>query len=184
MMVDILIGIWLLSMALIGIRLLVLLKKNNLKFFGKPFLNPVVFYAGKIALVGTWGAAFLELTRITNNPTPEWATPIIIMLVIVSWVLVYPAEYKLGTRLKPGIPEEKTTLETKGIYKYTRHPIYLGAYLFGLASALYAPTTINAAFLLIIIIVHEQIIKKEEKYLAKKFKGKWKEYSEKTPKYI
>lgn len=184
MIADYVIAIWIASMAAIGARLFYLLIKTKRKFFGKPFLNPYVFYAGKLALLGTWVAALFELIGITNNPSIGWAEPLIIALVVMSWFLVFPAEWVLGTRLKPGIPSEETELETRGVYRYTRHPLYLGAYFFGAASVLYAPSWYNALFFVVLVVVHQLIIREEEKYLAKKFKDKWRSYASKVPRFL
>jgi len=75
-------------------------------------------------------------------------------------------------------------LVTNGIFSFSRNPTYL----FASIAILGISTLTNSFILLLLTLIHfystNQIVKKEEKFLAKKFKNKFENYKKQTPRYF
>ena len=86
-----------------------------------------------------------------------------------------------------GIPWAKTAIDrpiTTGLYRYSRHPIYIGVFLqylgIGIASA-------SGLFLLLIIIqitLSVPTVPAEERFCLNKYGEAYREYMERTPRWI
>ena len=86
-----------------------------------------------------------------------------------------------------GIPWAKTAIDrpiTTGLYRYSRHPIYIGVFLqylgIGVASA-------SGLFLLLIIIqitLSVPTVPAEERFCLNKYGEAYREYMERTPRWI
>jgi protein-S-isoprenylcysteine O-methyltransferase Ste14 len=76
-------------------------------------------------------------------------------------------------------------LNTTGMYSIVRHPLYLGNFLSWLGIALFPQS-----FLVLIVCVlafalyYERIMLAEEKFLANKFQGDFREWADRTPAFI
>jgi len=78
-----------------------------------------------------------------------------------------------------------TSLQTGGIYTVTRNPMYLGLAIVYLGLTLLIGNFWNLIlFPLLIIIVQEYIIKREERYLERAFGQGYKEYKQKVRRWI
>ena len=86
-----------------------------------------------------------------------------------------------------GIPWAKTAIDepiTKGIYRYSRHPIYIGVFMqhigIGIASA-------SGLFLLLTvaqIALSITVIAAEERFCCEKYGDAYREYVKRTPRWI
>jgi len=86
---------------------------------------------------------------------------------------------------RAGIDEEqKTAIVTKGIYKYSRNPAFLGFDLLYIGTFLAVPNVIMlAAAIIAICLLHLQILE-EEKFLPSFFGDDYKRYKQNTPRYL
>ncbi len=75
-------------------------------------------------------------------------------------------------------------LVTRGIYKNSRNPAYLGIMLMLIGSLLAYPSLAMAALTLIFFVGLDLQAEKEECVLSKKFGKAYKIYKKKTPKWI
>ena len=95
-----------------------------------------------------------------------------ILIIIIALIIMLVAIKDLGRNLSPfPRPKKNSNLVTKGIYRYTRHPMYyslivisIGVFIIKL-SIYYLFLTISLALILKLKIVLE------EKYLMNKFKN-------------
>jgi protein-S-isoprenylcysteine O-methyltransferase Ste14 len=77
------------------------------------------------------------------------------------------------------------TLNTTGMYSVVRHPLYLGNFLSWLGIALFPQS-----FLVLLVCVmafalyYERIMLAEEKFLASRFQGAFREWAERTPAFF
>ncbi|HET9825419.1 MAG TPA: isoprenylcysteine carboxylmethyltransferase family protein [Chitinophagaceae bacterium] len=92
-------------------------------------------------------------------------------------------ERRLGTPLRPGV--RATVLVTRGAFKYTRNPMYLGllTMLVGVATLLdsLSPIIVIPIF---IWILYSQFIRREEKWMESWFGDSYLEYKRKTPRWL
>lgn len=77
------------------------------------------------------------------------------------------------------------SLQTNGVYAITRNPMYVGLALVYLGITCFAGNWWNIIlFPLLIIIVQEYIIKREEKYLARRFGQSYLDYKKKVRRWL
>jgi len=89
---------------------------------------PLPFYlAGKVSLLGCWVSLVVRSLWLglvwARNLGLEVAGAV---LLITGLFLVAAGITGLGASARVGPPTEKTALKTRGIYRYTRNPTYLG----------------------------------------------------------
>jgi len=90
---------------------------------------------------------------------------------------------KLGTNPRPG--SKANLIVTKGPFKFTRNPMYLGliTMLIGISILLgtFAPLV---AIPIVFIILHTQFVLREEKWMEEWFGQSYLEYKSKTPRWL
>jgi protein-S-isoprenylcysteine O-methyltransferase Ste14 len=163
-----------------------LLRNKTRNFLGKPTIDNVYFYSGKLGIFSSWTlfmlkAIFPKIGYIDVPPFLSWAGTI---LMCIGSLIMIISFYGLGTSLKVGIPDEDTILKTKGIYRFSRNPLYFGVFLITIASCLYFPDLLNIALSLYGIIMHHKITLGEEKFLENRFGDNWKTYKSSVRRYI
>jgi protein-S-isoprenylcysteine O-methyltransferase Ste14 len=120
-----------------------------------------------------------------GNPSVHILYPVpAAILVSVGSIFLIIAFRDLGDSLRVGLPGEETLLKTKGIYRFSRNPIYVGVDLIAIASVLFIPGIINIVCAIIGIAVHHAIILSEEKFLEGCFGKDWLSYKRKTRRYF
>lgn len=90
----------------------------------------------------------------------------------------------LGKSTRLGLPEEDTELETDGLYRYSRNPMYIAFHLFTLSAVLY---TLRPSLLILgiySVVVYHYIIKAEEQFLEKRFGRQYDTYKREVRRYI
>ena len=73
-----------------------------------------------------------------------------------------------------------TSLQTNGIYRITRNPMYLGLVIAYAGITCIAGNWWSASFLIILIFLQNLIIIKEEKYLEREFGQQYLDYKQKV----
>lgn len=105
-------------------------------------------------------------------------------LFALGLLMVLLAILHLGESLAVGLPETPAGLRTRGLYRFSRNPIYLGAFFMCGGSVLAVPHPLNAAFFLVALVLHHRIVRREEVYLADAYGDAWREYSARVPRWI
>jgi methanethiol S-methyltransferase len=93
----------------------------------------------------------------------------------------YDAKEFLGLRQIKLESTEKPKLQTKGVLKYTRHPLYLATILIVVGFWIMSPTTSNLVTVVAIILYLYIGIRLEERRLIAEFGEEYVEYKKKTP---
>jgi protein-S-isoprenylcysteine O-methyltransferase Ste14 len=90
---------------------------------------------------------------------------------------------KLGTNPRPG--SKANLIVTKGPFKYTRNPMYLGliTMLIGISILLgtFSPFIVIP---ILFLILHNQFVLREEKWMEEWFGESFLEYKRKTPRWL
>ena len=160
--------------------------KYGYSLTGKPSIRPLFFYTAKLFFFLNWmlflfKALFPDFGYIPVPVSLSWAG---VILLLIGGILFIPAVLQLGSSLRYGIPEEDTKLETTGIFRISRNPLYMGMFIICLGSCLYFPDVANVAFCICTIVFHLKIIKGEEEFLAGRFGDEWKKYATKVRRLI
>ena len=100
--------------------------------------------------------------------TGTWLTLFGLILVVIGWRRIHRAD----------------GLVTDGIYKYIRHPQYVGLFLILFGWLLHWPTLLTIILFPILMVVYFQLALKEEKELGASLGAEYQIYMEKTPRFI
>jgi protein-S-isoprenylcysteine O-methyltransferase Ste14 len=166
--------------------LFVLLKINGKGSFGRPSLPVYIFIIGKLSLFACFGMYIYALLN-DNIVHPSYVKELAYIsfaVYLAGMIITISGLINLGHSLRMGLPDEETQLKTKGIYRLTRNPIYVGFDLICLASVIFYSHYINIALFIIVCVYHHFVIRAEERFLEKKFDTAWKDYTKKTRRYL
>jgi protein-S-isoprenylcysteine O-methyltransferase Ste14 len=177
------------AFTIMGIYLIyngMILSKKGFSPMGRPTIQPVLFYIGKVALFTSWGFLIVNaILVVAGKPSYYFLYPVpAAILVSVGSIFMILAFRDLGDSLRVGLPGEATLLKTRGIYHISRNPIYVGVDLIAIASVLFIPGIINVACAIVGITVHHAIILSEEKFLEGRFGEDWLTYKRTTRRYF
>jgi protein-S-isoprenylcysteine O-methyltransferase Ste14 len=87
------------------------------------------------------------------------------------------------TTIKPF--EESNSLVTKGLYRFSRNPMYLGfALILTGAALLMGSLTLFFIIPLFIILIEKRFVMREEQMLSIKFGAAWQEYTARTRRWV
>jgi protein-S-isoprenylcysteine O-methyltransferase Ste14 len=162
------------------------LRNSTAEFFGQPTIEKLHFYSAKIAIFTTWALFILKaisprLGYIDVPPGFSWTA---VVLLYIGVILFSLSLFNLGKALKVGLPGQDTKLQTRGMYRLSRNPLYLGVHVIAIGSCIYFPDLINVSFTIYGIFMHHRIIKEEERFLAERFGKEWMLYSTKVSRYL
>jgi protein-S-isoprenylcysteine O-methyltransferase Ste14 len=88
----------------------------------------------------------------------------------------------LASVMVAGTPTDKPF--TSGVYRFSRHPMYLSMILVYLAVSIAAASWLFFLITLITVFLQRYQMIKEEKYCLAKFDGAYREYMNRTPRWI
>jgi protein-S-isoprenylcysteine O-methyltransferase Ste14 len=98
---------------------------------------------------------------------------------LACWALRYLGSWRLRARL-----DEGHLLATGGPFRFLRHPIYMGLNLLALGTAVWVPTPVLWASLLLMIIGGELRARAEEKLLTNFFGAAYSAYCRNTSRFL
>lgn len=155
---------------------------------GKTTINPLIFYTGKISGYITW---ILLILQHTDNylfvfEGVRYNSQIYLSYLLAGFAifLIILSLLNLGKSTRLGLPTNDTKLKTKGLYKISRNPMYLGFNLLTFLSMIYM-LNLTIVFLgLYSILTYHLIIKAEERFLEQRFGDDFVNYKSETRRYI
>ena len=106
------------------------------------------------------------------------------LLTVAGLVFVTLGFVYLGKSVSVGLSREETELKTQGVYRITRNPLYFGAFFICAGSCLYAIHFVNFLLFVLTVVIHHNIILKEEEFLQQRFGQRWLEYRKRAPRYF
>lgn len=109
-------------------------------------------------------------------------------LIIISLciILMGIVEFKKAqTTVNPHTPEKSATLVTRGIYQYSRNPMYFGVFLALLDWALYLSNILAFVLLPVFVIYVSRFqIQPEEKVMTQKFGNDYRAYLARVRRWV
>lgn len=149
-----------------------------------PVPTPVLIF-GKLAFLGSL-MFFLVKGKVADTLLFDsvFTETVDILLAIAGLLLLVLGFVYLGRSLSLGLPEESTELKTRGVFRITRNPLYLGVFLACVGSCLYSIHIVNILFCATAVVIHHRIILKEEEFLEKRFGQQWSDYKNIVPRYL
>jgi protein-S-isoprenylcysteine O-methyltransferase Ste14 len=163
-----------------------LLRRKNIDMGGDPPIGKWPFSLSKYSIMILWAVTTLHAWNIRFFP--EQAPVLLKLTALCLWVfgfsLLFSGRFGLGKSFRIGSPQEKTSLKTNGLFKFSRNPMYVGVYTTILASVLY---TLNPFVLLIgifVVVVHHKIVLAEELHMLNVFGKEYEEYCCRVRRYV
>jgi steroid 5-alpha reductase family enzyme len=154
------------------------------EFIGYPTINPIVFYSGKFAGYITWAVLLISLRRFRFDSETGFNEYGALLLMVAGLLISLVSLVNLGKSTRFGLPITMTVLKTKGLYRFSRNPVYVGFNLLTLAAMLYTLNLLINLMGLYSIIVDHFIILAEERFLARRFRKDYDEYRQKIRRYL
>jgi protein-S-isoprenylcysteine O-methyltransferase Ste14 len=154
--------------------------------WGNPSIHPSLFYSGKITMFICWGLTLVRAIFPSFGwvSVPHWMSWFGACMLCIGTAILLLSFYALGSSLRYGLPEKDTRLITSGLYRFSRHPLYLGVFLIILSCIIFFPNILNIFMGLYCIAVHFLIISSEEKFLAERFGNEWEVYKNKVRRFL
>ena len=130
----------------------------------------------------------LDLTALgykVNIPAYEIISVSVFVLGVIIIAIGGYSFGKAKTTVNPMTPELSTELVTKGIYNYSRNPMYIGFLAWLIAWIVFLGNLINLLFLpIFILLVNRLYILPEEKSLEELFKGQFTDYKKRVRRWL
>jgi len=173
--------------SLLILTFIIRLARRGIPLLAKPPINlPVLLFAKIMAFVSCLfiplGVFWPVLKWYSIPSSLSWLAPV---LFLAGSLLAISAMIKLGDDLIFGLPDGGINhLQTGGIYKISRNPLYLGFFMVIVASWLSVPNPFNLGAGGIAIAIHHFIILKEERFLIAKNGRAYLAYMRKTGRYL
>ena len=157
-----------------------------MEVLGKTPINPYLFVTGKILGYITWIFMFLAMSNIEIVTIHSNSILKNISFFFLGFGVLFLAlsSIFLGKNVRMGLPEEETKLKTKGIYRISRNPMYIGLGLITTASMIYTSNLFIIIFGIYSVYVYHLIIKSEELFLEKRFGDEYLNYKKKIRRYL
>jgi protein-S-isoprenylcysteine O-methyltransferase Ste14 len=156
-----------------------------MEILGKSPVSPPVLMLGKVAM---FFCCMLPFAPFLHYGPPLAECPLLriagITILAGGLSVVIAALIGLGNSAAVGLPDRKTELRTTGLYRFTRNPIYLGAFAMCAGSCLMALHLLNLLLFILTVGIHHTIIRREEAFLEGRFGGAWLEYRRGVPRYF
>lgn len=151
---------------------------------GKSPIPVPLLIAGKVCLLFCWLFFFAKSIGVEMLYESEVIRVAGILIAVTGLLIIFLGFVYLGKSVSVGLPREKTELKTGGIYRYTRNPLYLGAFLICIGSCLHSVHLANFIFCVCGILIHHRIVLREEIFLEGRFGEQWLDYKKQAPRYI
>lgn len=120
-------------------------------------ITALALFTGAVAIEGPAGLGVVAL--------PHGLGAMGFVVAIGGTVLVVTAQYQMGRAWRIGIDETPTDLVSEGLYRYTRNPIYTGAFVFLTGLGLMVPSPILWGLILFTIVLIATQVRFEEHHL-------------------
>lgn len=143
-----------------------------------PAVSAIQF--GYFCVYAAFSYVFLD-SRISNVRTSGWQFPLSIILMGVGFAAVLFSMPALGRR---SFGRETGKLNTAGLYRYSRNPQLVGGLLFILGYALLWPSWQGMLWASLWIPTSVFMVRGEEQHLERVFGQEYRDYCEKTPRFI
>jgi protein-S-isoprenylcysteine O-methyltransferase Ste14 len=160
--------------------------RRNIDQDGTPPIHKVLFYSSKYLIVAMWVATILNIWGINLAfvRVPPAVRGIALALWILGFALMFTGRFGLGESFRLGSAKESTALRVGGLFRLSRHPMYIGVFATQIAAVLYTLNPIMLAVAVFVIAVHHKIAVAEEAHLRTVFGGEYTAYCRHVRRYL
>ncbi len=157
-----------------------------MELIGKAPINPILFYSGKITGYILWLLFCLSLSGIHLLPKTsfDFVRYLSYGLLALGILLTFISLVDLGKSTRFGLPTDDTKLVLKGLYRFSRNPMYLGLNLLTISSMIYFLNVLIILAGIFSIVTYHLIIIAEERFLKQRFGQPYDIYLNKVRRYL
>lgn len=157
--------------------------KKGLEVVGRLPVPERAFKVGRLSLVFAWLLSVVQAAGLDIRlfRVPAMVEVVSLALFYAGFLIAVLAYLHLGAANKMGLPDERTSLRTAGIYRFCRNPIYAGLLLIDLASVLYTANPLTLLLAAAASAVYRRIVLAEEAFLEQRFGAEYLAYKSRTP---
>jgi protein-S-isoprenylcysteine O-methyltransferase Ste14 len=163
-----------------------IVKKQQI--LGKPAIPAVFFITAKLSAFAVLFFLFFRAFGISVSTLfrlPAFADYIALLFLIAGTILILFTSIRLKDGLIFGLSGSKNhKVQTKGIYRISRHPFYLGFLFVLFSSVLFVPNLINIVLFVLAWILHHFIMISEEKHLSGLYGEEYVNYIKNVRRYL
>ena len=159
------------------------IKTNQMGIGKKPRKVLIIERIMSVATVSSFVVSVWSIFGVKQFLTTELRI-VGILLGVMAVIFFAAATITMKNSWRVGIPEEKTTLITNGIYRWSRNPAFVGFdLLYASMSLLFFNIPLVMVSTWAAIMLHLQILQEEE-HMLKMFGAEYKEYRRHTFRYF
>jgi len=108
-----------------------------------------------------------------------------VMLLVLSILWISVAEYQMAASWRIGIDYNETTeLVSKGLFKISRNPVFLGVFISYIGMFLIMPNALSFAIMLLMVVSIQIQVRLEEAYLESVHEETYLKYKKKVRRWI
>jgi len=163
-----------------------IIQRQNL--VGRPPIPVFLFILAKSCVIVNIAFLFLSgfQVKVLSFYLPPLGTVILALLfLVIGMVLLILSSFRLKNDLIFGLPGKQLhMLQTKGVYRFSRHPFYLGFLFILYSSCLLYPNFINILAFITAWGIHHFIMIGEEKFLETQYGAEYRQYKRKVSRYV
>jgi protein-S-isoprenylcysteine O-methyltransferase Ste14 len=123
---------------------------------------------------------FLD-SGLSHVDTGSLLFPVALVLMIAGFLLVVLSMPFLG---QPSFGRAVGSLRTSGLYRYSRNPQLVGAFLFIVGYALLWPSWQGLLWASLWLVIAHLMVRGEEAHLERVFGDEYRDYCRRTPRYL
>jgi len=153
---------------------------------GRPSIYPLIYYPGKLALFAAMAVPLLQAAgvRVTWMSVPPWIEWASLTILLAGVAVTAAALLALGAQTRMGLGEDTPALQTGGLYRFSRNPMYLGALVMSASGCLWTLNPFCLALSVFAAAVHHLIVRAEERFLKDRFGEAWDLYAARVRRYL
>ncbi|MGB2867093.1 MAG: isoprenylcysteine carboxylmethyltransferase family protein [Bacteroidota bacterium] len=156
-----------------------------MELMGKSPISIPILILGKVAMFFCWRFFLVKVLNFDTMLYDSIATQILAAVFVSAGLFTtILALSQLRDSAAVGLPEQPTELVTRGMYRLSRNPMYVGGYFVCVGSCLFAVHIVNFLLFAVTFVIHPSIVRKEEEFLKNRFGTQWLEYMQRVPRYI
>ena len=139
-----------------------------------------------VSLVGllVFHSSVASRNLFVNPVISNWAAPVIVFIGLAGMVNCILKYFRQLSGIREIQEDRKPVLETTGMHKFVRHPLYISTFVFLVGLFLLMPHLSNLIAVIIIILYTIIGIRFEEVKLVKEFGEQYVEYKRRVPMVI